>query len=173
MMKKLMTAAVGLIAIASTPAMAATAGTTQTYTFNGKVDALCSISGADAVDFGKLTDTSGTYQNPGAKTATDAGANCNQAGTTATITHTDLFTSNPATAGFTNIVPLSASLSTNQGVTIADATSASGSTSSTGTTAAIKAFTALTVTATPGTPSARLVAGDYSGTVTVTLSPSA
>jgi len=171
-MKKLPIAAVGLAAMASTPAMAA-AGTSQTYTFNGHVDALCSISGAAAVDFGALTDGSGNYANPGAKTATDTGANCNQAGTTATIKHTDLTTSNPATTGFTNIVPLSASLSTDQGVTIADTTNASGSTASTGTGGTIKAFTGLTVTATPGTPTARLVAGSYSGTVTVTLTPSA
>jgi len=173
MMKKLLIAAVGLTAIAATPVMASTVGTSQTYTFNGHVDALCSISGAAALDFGALTDSSGNYVAPTAKTATDDGANCNQAGTTATIKHTDLYTTNQASTGFTNIVPLSASLSTDQGVTIADSTNASGGTASTGTGGTIKAFTGLTVTATPGTPTARLVAGSYTGTVTVTLSPTA
>ncbi len=168
-MKKLMLAAAVLTVVTATPAMAAP-GTSQTYTFTGSVAALCSISGQTTVSFGALTDANGVYANPGAKDSTDSGAYCNQSNTTATITHTNLVNSIAPASGFTNIVPMSASLTTDQ-TTLADATAATGAGTSSGSTATIGGFSSLKVTATPGTPSTKLEAGTYNGSITVVLSP--
>ena len=169
-MKKRLMAAVVLTAMMATPAMAAP-GTSQTYNFTGSVAALCSISGAaGTVSFGALTDANGVYANPGAKDAVDTGAYCNQSQTQATITHTNLVNSVSPASGFTNIVPLSASLTTDQ-TTLADSTAASGSGTSSGTTATIGGFSSLKVTATPGSPSTKLESGTYNGSITVVLTP--
>lgn len=169
-MKKILKVAVALTAMAATPAVAAP-GTSQTYNFTGTVAALCSISGAAAtVNFGNLTDANGVYSNPGAKDATDTGAYCNQSNTQATITHTNLVNSITPASGFTNIVPMSASLTTDQ-TTLADATAATGSGTSTGSTATIGGFSSFKVTATPGTPSTKLEAGTYNASITVVLTP--
>jgi hypothetical protein len=169
-MKKLMLAAAAITAVTATPALAAP-GTSQTYNFTGSVAALCSISGAAAtVNFGALTDANGAYANPGAKDATDTGAYCNQANTQATISHTDLVNAVAPASGFTNIVPMSASLTTDQ-TSLADSTAASGTTASTGTTATIGGFSSLKVTATLGTPSTKLESGAYNGSITVVLTP--
>jgi hypothetical protein len=174
-MRKLLMAAVALTAVTATPALASTS---QTYNFTGSVAAICTIAGAaSTVDFGALTDGSGAYtQNGVAKDATDTDAYCNQAQTTASIKHTDLFTTNSASTGFTNVVPMSASLTTFVGaspaVVLADSTPASGSTESSGSSGTVGAFTGLKVTATLGSiGSDKLVAGTYNGTITVDLTP--
>lgn len=169
-MKKLLMAAVALTAMTASPALAAP-GTSQTYHFSGTVAALCSISGESAtVSFGALTDANGVYVNPGAKDNTDTGAYCNQSNTTATISHTNLVNSVSPASGFTNIVPLSASLTTDQ-TTLTDSTAASGSGTSAGSTGTIGGFSSLKVTATPGSPSAKLESGTYNGSITVVLTP--
>ena len=170
-MKPLLLAAVAASALAATPALAAT---TQTYSFDGSVAAICTIGGAaSTVGFGALTDGSGSYTQSGtAKDATDQAAYCNQGNTTAEIKHTNLFTTNGASSGFTNVIPMTASLSTTQGASLADATAASGTSSSTGSSGTIGAFTGLKVTATLGTIGTnKLVAGTYNGSITVTLTP--
>lgn len=171
-MKRILIAAVALTALSTTPALAAPP--TANYTFSGSVAAICTISGhSGAVDFGALTDGSGDYIGDGAsEDATDDNAYCNQANTEATISHTDLYTANDAGTGFTNVVPMDASLSTTQGGSLSDSTAASGSTPSSGSSGAIGAFTGLKVTATLGDiGSDKLVAGSYGGTITVTLTP--
>lgn len=171
-MKKLLMAAVACTAISATPALASVP--TADYTFSGSVAAICTIGGhAGAVDFGALTNGNGGYTgNATSKDATDDSAYCNQANTEATITHTNLTTSNDAGTGFTNVIPMSASLSTTEGGSLADSTTATGTGTSTGSSAAIGAFTGLKVTATLGTIGTdKLVAGSYAGTITVTLTP--
>lgn len=171
-MKKLLMAAVAFTAISATPALASVPG--ADYTFSGSVAAICTIGGhSGAVDFGALTDGNGGYTGSGSsQDAADDSAYCNQAQTTAKITHTNLFTSSVASNGFTNIVPMSASLSTTEGGSLSDATTATGTGTSSGSTATIGAFTGLTVTATLGTIGTdKLVAGTYGGTITVTLTP--
>lgn len=170
-MKKLLISAVAFTAITATPAFAAPAS----YSFDGSVAALCSISGhAGSVSFGALTDGNGAYTASGTSAdATDDSAYCNQANTQATITHTNLFTTNDAGTGFTNVIPMSAALSTTNGGSLSDSTTASGTGTSTGSSGAIGAFTGLKVTATLGSiGSDKLVAGTYNGTITVTLTPS-
>jgi hypothetical protein len=169
-MKKLLMAAVAVSALVATPAMAATE---QTYTFDGTVAAICTINGASLVNFGALTDLNGAYTgNSTSQTATDTNAYCNQAATTASIKHTNLVTTNTATAGFTNVIPMSASLTTAQSVTLADATNASGTGTSAGSSGTLGGFTGLSVTATLGSiGSDKLVAGTYNGSITVTLTP--
>jgi len=172
-MKKILLAGAMFSAMTAAPAYAAVP--TATYNFDGSVAALCSISGAaTTVSFGALTDSNGAYTgNATSKQATDDAAYCNQASTTATIRHTNMFTSNTATSGFTNVIPMSAALSTTESAALSDSTSATGTGTSTGATGTIGAFTGLKVTATLGSVgSNKLVAGTYSGTITVTLTPS-
>lgn len=169
-MKKLLIAAAAFTAMTAT---SATAGTS--YSFDGSVAALCSISGhAGSVSFGALTDGNGAYTASGsAEDAADDNAYCNQANTEASITHTNLFTTNGASSGFTNVIPMSAALSTTNGGSLSDSTSASGTGTSAGSSGTIGAFTGLKVTATLGSiGSDKLVAGTYNGTITVTLTPS-
>ena len=171
-MKKTLMAAVAFTAMTATPAFAS--APSADYTFSGSVAALCTISGhAGAVDFGALTDGNGDYTGSGtSQDATDDGAYCNQANTQATITHTNLFTSNDSGTGFTNVIPMNAALSTSQGGSLSDATNATGTGTSAGSSGAIGAFTGLKVTATLGTIGTdKLVAGSYGGTITVTLTP--
>jgi hypothetical protein len=152
-----------LTALAATPAAAAPVN----YNFSATVANSCTIAGkAATVPFGALT--SGTTAQ-----AADDAAFCNQGQTTALIQRTNFRTGNTATTGFTNTIPMGASLTTTQGATLSDASAQpSGSNSSTGTSGTIGAFTGLTVTATLGSiGSNQLVAGTYSGTITVTLTP--
>jgi hypothetical protein len=173
-MKKLLMAAVAAAGMSATPALADT--TSQTYTFDGTVASICTISGASLVHFGALTDNSGAYTGNGThQDATDSGAYCNQAATQATITHTNLVNTNTATTGFTNVIPMSAKLVTTENSTgLADATTPATPTgTSSGSTGTIGAFTGLTVTATLGTIGTnKLVSGTYNGSITVTLTPS-
>ena len=170
-MKKILMTAVALTAFAATPALAAP-GTSQTYTFDGTVASICTISGAALVHFGALTDASGNYTGNGThQDATDGAAYCNQAATTASISHTNLVNANTATSGFTNIIPMSAALSTTEGGSLADSTAASGTGTSAGSSGTIGAFTGLKVTATLGSVTSKLVSGTYNGSITVTLTP--
>jgi len=170
-MRKLLIVTAVLTATTATPALAAPAS----YNFDGSVAALCSISGhAGSVSFGALTDGNGAYTGNGtSEDATDDNAYCNQANTEATITHTNLYTTNDAGTGFTNVIPMDAALSTTNGGSLNDSSGASGTGTSSGSTGTIGAFTGLKVTATLGTiGSDKLVAGSYTGTITVTLTPS-
>jgi hypothetical protein len=171
-MKKLMMAAVALTALTATPALAAP-GTEQTNTFDGTVASICTISGASLVHFGALTDASGAYTGNGThQDATDSAAYCNQAATTASISHTNFVNANTATTGFVNVIPMSASLSTTETGSLADTSVASGTSASTGTSGTIGAFTGLKVTATLGSVgTSKLVSGTYNGSITVTLTP--
>jgi hypothetical protein len=172
-MKRILMTAAALTALSAAPAFATTPG--AQYTFSGSVDALCTIAGhSGAVAFGALTNGSGAYTGNGAsEDATDDNAYCNQANTQATITHTNLFTSNDASIGFTNVIPMDASLSTTEGGSLDDSTDATGTGTSAGSSGTIGAFTGLKVTATLGSIGTdKLVAGTYGGTITVTLTPS-
>ena len=158
-MKKLLMAAVAASAIAATPAMAATSAT---YSVSGSVAGACSISATGSVDFGPLTDGAGAYNNSGTSSEdTDDSAYCNQAATTVTITHTNLANTASAPTGFTNTVTFDPVVST-QSVTLTG--DKAGGT-------LIGAFDVFKVKATATAPSAKLVAGSYSGSITITLAP--
>jgi spore coat protein U-like protein len=155
-------------------APAQAAPTVKTVTATGSVAASCSISGkATTVSFGAVTNGSGAYTGNGSHLdAQDDAAFCNQGHTSALIQRTNLKTSNSAGSGFTNVIPMSASLSTTEGATLSDSSADPGTGTSTGTSGQINAFTGLKVTATLGSIGAnRPVAGTYTGTITITLTP--
>lgn len=157
-MKKLLMAAVAVTSIAATPAMAA--GTS--YDVAASVAPTCSISGAGAskIDFGLLTGSGGTFTAANSSpSVTDTNAYCNQAGTTVDITHTNLSTAHTST-GFASGVTFTPSISTAE-----HPTAISGD----GTGYALGAFTTLTVAAAATAPTSPLVAGAYTGSITVTL----
>ena len=168
-MKKLMTAAaIAALAMGSAPAFAA-AGTAQTYTFDATVAARCDIAGASLVHFGALTDATGAYMaGATVATAVDSAAYCNQAGTTATVTHSNLTTSNGTSAGFAKTVVFTSNLLTSVDGGLTYVSKVSGDSSG-----AVNAFDGLKVTATLTAPSQKLIAGTYNGSITVTLVPTA
>lgn len=158
-MKKILMAAVAASAIASSPAMAAVA---STYDVTGSVAGVCSISATGSIDFGALTDGTGAYSNTGTSTeATDSTAYCNQAATTVTITHTNLSTAASAPTNFTNTVAFTPVVTTQQVTLTGDKPAGT----------LIGAFDVFKVKATATTPSLKLVAGNYSGSITITLAP--
>ena len=135
------------------------------------------ISGASGpVSFGALTDSNGAYTASGvSKVATDTNAGCNGVNTNATISRTNLFTTNSASGTFVNVIPMGAKLTTTpQNVTLNDTStlSATSISPSAGTSGKIGQFTGLTVTATLGSiGSNRPVSGSYGASITITLSP--
>jgi hypothetical protein len=158
-MKKWMMAALAASTAMATPALA---GTTASYTVDGSVDGVCSISASGALDFGKLTDATGAFSNTASPSSVDGNAYCNQAATTVTVTHTDLTTSGTPTTGFTNDVTYTPVLITSDRTLTGNQTNAT-----------IGAFSSLTVKAqgAAASGSAKLVAGSYSGTISITLTP--
>jgi hypothetical protein len=170
-MKKILMGAVGLAGLMATPALAA--APSATYNFDGSVASVCTIAGAAAtVGFGALTDSAGTYSQGGvSKDASDTNAYCNQGLTTATISHTNMVNTNVAGAGYTSVLPMTASLTTPESGTLNDSSVASGTASSSGTTATIGSFSALKVTATLASGPYKLTSGAYNGSITVTLTP--
>jgi hypothetical protein len=156
-MKKLLMTAAALSALAASPAMAAT---TANYDVTGTVAAACSISASGTLAFGSLasgaTNTTLTTQS-----STDAAAFCNQAATTVTVAHTNMTTGASAPTGFTNTVAFTPRIATQATTLTGDQTAGT----------ALGAFNTLTVSAIPTQPTANLVAGSYSGSITITLAP--
>lgn len=157
-MKKLLLAAVAVSAIAATPAMAA--GTATDYEFKGSVTEVCSTTTATKSGFTIALD--GTFAK---QTLSDSTAYCNGATTTASyvVTHlTNDDTGISAPSGFTTTVPITAEVKAGTATVVAG-----GST--------VGAFNGLTVSATgDGVASGtKVMAGAYSGKITVTLTPGA
>ncbi|MFC4594399.1 hypothetical protein [Sphingobium tyrosinilyticum] len=165
-MKKILMAAVALTALGATPAMAA--DSVAVYTVTGNVGAICAASGTGTIEFGNLVDTDGTL-NASDKTSSDASAYCNGAGTTVKISHVDLTHktfSGTVPAGFVKVVSFVPEITVGSGGTAktvnGDQATATG----------LGAFSGLTVKAkSPSVASGKPLAGDYEGSITVTLSP--
>lgn len=158
-MKKMMMAALAASSLLATPAMAAT---TASYDVNANVAPVCSISATGTVlDFVALTDAAGAFLNTAAPEVNDSAAYCNQAATTVVLSHTNLTTGAGATPpiGFTNSVNYVATLTTQD-----RALTSSGT---------IGAFTSLRVKASGAAPvgGLKLVAGAYTGAISITLTP--
>ena len=170
--KLLAVSALSSLLVAGAPAYAATV---STYTMSGSVTSICTASATGTLSFGTLTNGSGaTSVQTSNPSAIDASAFCNQANTTVTVTRTNLTTTNAASSGFTNTLLISnAKVISPQNATGITDTSTITSTNSPGASGAIGGFTSLTVSALAGAASGgnTLVAGSYSGTVTVTLAP--
>jgi hypothetical protein len=136
----------------------------------GNVGAICSAQATGTIAFGNLVDTSGTL-NATAKEASDTGAYCNGAGTTVKVAHVDLTHktfSGTVPAGFVKVVSFVPEITVGSGATAVTATGDKA------TATALGAFSGLTVKATqPSVASGKPLAGDYEGSITVTLTPGA
>lgn len=157
----------------ASPALAATSAT---YTMTGSVTALCTAGAGGTLAFGTLTNatTGATQVQTANPVLTDTTAFCNQARTTVKIQRTNLVSMATAATGFTNVLPItSVKVTTPQNATGVTDSSAITATTSPGTSGTIGAFSALSIAALAGTTGSNfLVAGStYSGTVTITLSP--
>jgi hypothetical protein len=167
--------ALGAVALSGFMVAPAWAGPVATYTMTGSVTPICTASAAGTLNFGTLTNSSGATSvqtiNP---TSSDSTAFCNQANTTVLVQRTNLTTSGATSGGFTNTLLITnAKVTSPQNSTGITDTSTVGSPSSSGTSGTIGGFTALTVSALAGGALGGnlLASGSYSGTVTVTLSP--
>jgi len=162
-MKKILMAAVALATLGATPAMAA--DSVAVYTVTGTVGAICSANTTGTIAFGNLVDSTGTL-NATTKEASDTGAYCNGVGTTVKVAHANLtkknYTDTPP-SGFVSVVSFVPEI-------VAGATTLTGDQAS-GT--SLGAFSGLTVRATAPsvTTGTKPLAGDYEGSITVTLSP--
>ena len=156
-MKKLLMAAVAASALAATPALAAT---DATYDVTGSVNSACGIAASGTVAFSALANADGTYASPTATAANDTTAYCNQAGTTVDISHTAMTTSGATPTGFTNTLDFTPVVSFNGATGLND-----------GAAQLVGAFGSLSVSATATTPAAKLIAGSYSGQISITLHP--
>lgn len=163
-MKKILMLALAVSAAAVTAAPAAAA----TYNVKANVTATCTAltGSATDLDFGTLTVAAdGTLTGTHTKSSTQASVVCNGAATTMTVVSTPM--TNAATAfdaGFTNTINYTTA------VTLAGFTYTGPSPQVTGARSGL-----LTVTASALAPAGglALVAGNYAGTITVTLAPSA
>ena len=160
-MKKILMAAVALTAVTATPAFAA--DTVATYSVSGNVDAICSANATGTIALGNLVDANGTL-NVSTGSASDTGAYCNGAGTTIQVAHASLTTGGAAAAGFTNTLTFTPKVTAGATVFTGDQGAATP----------LGSFSGLTVEVTGlSAGSNKPVAGNYSGSITVTLSPGA
>lgn len=168
-MRKLLMAAVALTAVTAAPAFAAP--TVANYTVSGDVTAVCAATATGAIPFGSLTDGNGTL-NATDKETSDTTAYCNGGGTKVQIGHVDLthktFTGTPPT-GFVKVVSFTPEVAFGSGTGAVTKTGDQASGTS------LAAFSGMVVRAkgpsvTSGT---KPLAGDYEGSITVTLTPGA
>lgn len=169
-MKKMLLAAVAASAVLASPAMAAG---NATYDVTGTVSAVCSVSTGTTITFGtSLTGTDGAI-NASATTGTaasDLGAYCNGANSTLTVSHATLKLqaggSDSAVVpptGFVKVIDFIPQVKVGDVATVY-----------TSGTATVGAFSGLTVQAiTPSVTSGKPLAGDYKGSITIAVSPSA
>ena len=163
-MKKILMAALTASALSATPAMAQTA----TYAVTGSVASVCSASATGTIAFGSLISSVTGFLTATSQPATaDSGAFCNGAGTTVQVGHNDLVNttttqSGAAPTGFTNTVTFTPKVVTSN--------KTFNNNQALGT--LIGAFNGLTVTAENLSAGGdKPLAGSYSGSITITLSP--
>lgn len=173
MLKKLLLGTVPL-ALVATPAFAATGSDTGTVAINGTVAARCLFTLPSAtINLNELAQ-SGTSTAAGTlntsvvdgRSVTLAGW-CNSTAATMTVQATPLVNTASAATGFTNTVNYLATATANGISATASSTSATA-----GAPANVNMFTGdITVGLSESAATGLLVAGDYAGTITVTLSP--
>ena len=162
-MKKILMAAVALTALGATPAMAAT---TSTYTVTGNVGALCSANATGTIAFGNLVNDSGVLNAQTTSAEPDTSAYCNGVSTTVQVAHTNLkkknYTDTPP-SGFVSVVSFTPEIVAGSNTLTGDKDAGTP----------IGAFSGLTVKATSPsvTTGTKPLAGDYEGSITVTLTP--
>ena len=155
-------AALAASTLSAAPAMAQTV---STYTVTGSVASICSANTTGTIAFGSLIDAStGFLSATSQAAAADTGAFCNGAGTTVQVAHATLTntTLGAAPAGFTKTVAFTPKV-------VAGVSSLSGDKAA-GT--ALGAFNGIEVTAENLSASGnKPLAGSYSGSITITLTP--
>lgn len=171
-MNKIILATAGLALLAAPAAFAADG----TVTINGSVAAACVIAPSATITLGEMADSNGLYNSvANGKTATLAGW-CNGAASTMSVVANPIVLQGVHTTptGFTDTVNYTATAA----VTPAGAGSPVSTSDSTTAAAAAAATVGLfngniTVTlSASATPAGQLIAGSYSGTTVVTLTPS-
>lgn len=159
MMKKILMAAVTLAAIASVPSTASAAD----FTVSATVAPVCSYSGG-SIAFPTLTvQSDGTLSaNQSSSSTGQTGFYCNGAGTTVALSHVAMTTSASA-PGFVN------SINFTPVVTVGGTDLVTGDKTA-GTSFGAQSGS-LVVTAKNLTAGGKVIAGDYNGSITLTLSP--
>ena len=157
-MKRQLMVAAALLAMSATPAYAQ-----AVFNVSGTVNAVCSYNGG-TIAFGTITTDSSGNINSGqsASSSAETGFYCNGAGTTLDLAHTALTTSATAPSGFTSSIDYTPEAQIGSG------TPYSGD--QTGTAFGAQAGS-LVVSAKNLTATGKLMAGSYSGTITLTLTP--
>lgn len=169
-MKKLLMAAVAATAIGATPAMAATSAS---YDVTGTVGAVCSLSSGTPIAFTGLTGADGSVLS-GATVVTpasDAGAYCNGAKSTLTVQHTKMkLQANGADSNVTPPTGFVSQIDYTPVITVGGLSTEYND----GTAQSVGAFSGLTVSAkTPSVLSGKPLAGDYKGTITISVNAAA
>lgn len=161
-MKKFLVAAVAVTALSALPAAPAAAAD---YTVTGSVTATCGTPAGGTIAFGTvLVNADGTIATgQSASSSAQTGFYCNGAGTTLTLTHTAMTDGVTAPSGFTSTVDFTPAVK----VGGSDKQVGNGSNIALGATAGDLVVDARTLSA-----SGKLTAGSYSGSITLTLTPS-
>ena len=179
MMKRIFGAGVAIAALvtASSAFAATTEGdTTATVTVNGHVDAACSIATtSDTIDLGSLTNSDGSFNTASVPSSFNVSDTmwCNGVNSKATLSATALADTSPGTSsppsGFSNAVNYKVTAVIG-GVSVSSGDTA---TSGAGVATLVGAFSQTNTLVTPSvdTVSGKLLAGSYSGSVSLTLSP--
>lgn len=158
-MRKLLMAAVALTAMSATPAFAQSAN----FTVSGSVNAVCSFTGG-AISFPTITtNADGTIAaSQSASSSAQAGFYCNGAGTTLTLAHSALTNAATPGSGFTSTIDYTpAAVVGGVDKQVGDGTNATF-----GAQAGSLVVDARNLSAT-----GKLMAGSYSGAITLTLTP--
>jgi hypothetical protein len=159
-MKKILMAAVALTAMATVPATPAAAAD---FTVTGSVAAACNYTGG-TIAFGAIgTNADGTIAaSQSTSSSAQTGFFCNGAGTTLALSHTAMANAATPASGFTSTIDYTPAVSVG-GV---DQQLGDGNNNTFGAQAGDLVVDARTLTAT-----GKLMAGNYSGTITLTLTP--
>jgi opacity protein-like surface antigen len=163
-MKKLLMAAVALTALATVPATPAAAQ--AVFNVSGTVNAVCNYSGG-TIAFGTIT-TNADGTLPGTQDASSTpqtGFFCNGAGTTLTLAHSAMTTSATPATGFTSTINFTPAVVVG-GV---DKQVGDGSGVAFGAQAGSLVVDARDLSTASATD--KVMAGSYSGTITLTLTP--
>lgn len=157
-MRKILMAAVALAAVSASPAYAQ-----ANFDVTGNVTAVCNYTGG-TIAFGTIgVNADGTIASGQSQSSADqTGFYCNGAGTTLTLAHTAMANATPAASGFTNSINFTPAVKVG-GV---DQQVNDGTNNSFGAQAGTLVVDARNLTA-----SGKLMAGSYSGTITLTLTP--
>ncbi|MDF8335051.1 hypothetical protein [Novosphingobium cyanobacteriorum] len=165
-MKKLLLAAASLGAVISTPALAA--APSATYDVTASVPQSCNAGSNGTISFSTLTlNSDGTVASGQSASSTGTAVYCNGAAATLTLSTGNTITNSAYTAdagGFTKTLTFTTTAKIGSGATLNEGTTTIG---------AVAGNLVVTASSINGLSGARPYAGDYTGSLTVTLTPGA